>query len=950
MDVRILGPVEVHQNGGPIDLGPPRQRAVLARLLINPGETVTTDRLVDDLWPGDVPESAHNMLHVYLSKLRSALGDERGRLTRDGSGYRLDLEPNELDATRFTEQVIEGREALARGDAEGARSMLHKALATWRGPAFADIADESFVGPEAARLEEMRLVALELRVVADLELGRHDTVVAELGDLVDRHPLRERLWELLMLALYRCGRQAEALRMYQRARNHLVEELGIEPGPALQRLEDQILNQDAILDGTQAHTTDSALDTLPRPRTSFVGRERDLDLASRVLGDARLVTLTGPPGSGKTRMAIRIATDHGADYAHGAFFVPLAAVTDVSLVDTTVAKALGLRDAPGETPRDGLKAYLRDRNVLLVLDNFEQILGAAPFVGDLLDAASGLTVMVTSRSPLGLSGEHEFPVGPLAVPADVPPLNAEEIRRYDAVALFSARARASHPEFEVGDGNAAAIAEITARLDGLPLAIELAAARMKLLAPRDLLERMRAHRPVLADGPADADDRHRTLRDAIAWSYDVLTADEQALFRRLGVFRGFNLDAASAVTRFSEEDVLNGVNSLLSKSLIYRTDVNGTARFAMLETLREFALSQLDASGELEEVLAAHAGHYRTLAEESEVQLTRDSAHETIQMLTAEIDNIRSAVRQAIDAGDPDLGLNLVGSIWRFFQSSGRLVEGRQWHEALLSLPDASAAARAKGLTGLAGLAYWQGNYHEATALYEQALEHFRADADRAGEADTLYSMSMSATIGGELERGVHLADQARRMFEEIGSREKIGQVYMAQATLMHAGGRHSEARPYWETALGIARELGDRQLAVTELMGIGIVNFHEGKLVDALRVTIEALDEASDLENVQVAVWLLDYVGLFSATVLPEEAVQIDGAVHALRQESGGGMGHDAMGLEDTRVVASRVLDADRLGAAWAKGRMMTLAEAIDLARRIERHIHDESLPPETR
>ncbi|MEA3511180.1 MAG: BTAD domain-containing putative transcriptional regulator, partial [Actinomycetota bacterium] len=348
MDVRILGGLEVLRDGVEIDLGPPRQRALLARLLINPGETVTSDRLVEDLWPGDVPDTARHALHVYVSKLRGTLGPDRDRLIRRDTGYRLSIEPDELDAARFIRLAAEGRASLNRGDPETAHTQLESALAMWRGPVLADIADEEFVRAEAVRLNEIRLVALEQRITADLELGHHAALVEELRGLTTNHPLNEQFWEQLMLALYRCGRQAEALRVFQTARTQLVEELGIEPGSALRRLEDQILAQDPSLYLASSADHGTAPNNLPLLRTSFIGRQQDLELGSKLLAESRLLTLTGPPGSGKTRLAIRFAADHVGDFPHGTFFIPLAAVTEKSLIDTTIARTLDLRDVPGE--------------------------------------------------------------------------------------------------------------------------------------------------------------------------------------------------------------------------------------------------------------------------------------------------------------------------------------------------------------------------------------------------------------------------------------------------------------------------------------------------------------------------------------------------------------------------------------------------------------------------
>ncbi len=947
---RILGTLEVLRDGDRVDLGSPRQRALLARLLISPMEVVTTDRLVEDLWPGEIPETARHVLHVYVSRLRKALGPDRARLDSQGSGYRLAIEPDELDASRFEQLAAEGRAALVRGDPDTASIRLREALSLWRGPALAEFIDEPFARDEAARLEEVRLAAIEQRVAADLELGQHSELVEELQDLVSQHPFREHLWEQLMLALYRSGRQADALRVYQAARTQLAEELGIEPGPALRRLDERILAQDPSLDLSPGAVPGTTPNNLPLQRTSFVGREREVALGAELLDKSRLLTLTGAPGSGKTRLALRLAEGHMNNYPHGSFFVPLAAVTDPRLMDTTIAGTLDLREVPGETALEGVKAFLHDRRVLLVLDNFEQITGAAPQVGELLDAAPGLKIMVTSRSPLKLIGEQEFPVPPLRVPPidEVP--DPEALPSYDAVALFVARARSSDPNFDLSAENATAVAGITARLDGLPLAIELAAARIKLLTPSTLLGRLERRLTVLTGGPADTADRHRTMRDAIAWSYELLQPEEQTLFRRLGVFAGgFTLEAATAVADLAEVAILDGIDSLLSKSLLYRPVEVGEARFAMLETIREFALEELEAAGEQQEVARRHAHHYLRLAEETESQLTRETQAIGIELLSQEVDNIRGALLYALDASDPDLGLRLASCIWRFWHGSGQLAEGRGWLESLLA-PEASAAARAKGLTALAGLAYWQADYEEAWARYREALGLYQAIGDRYNEADTLFGMSMTATFKADLDAGERLADQARSMFEELGAKEEVGKVLMAQGFVRWKRKEIAAARPLWEASLAISRELGDQPLAVTQLVGLAGIAFHEGNRREALRIAVGALEEATELENVQLAVWILDFIAAFAAPSTPEAAVRLAGAASSLRHVTGGGMFLEPLDIEDARSAAARVLSPESLEQAWVEGGAMTLEQAVDHANGLEELVSSPWTPPGTR
>jgi predicted ATPase/DNA-binding winged helix-turn-helix (wHTH) protein len=932
----ILGELEVLQDGDLVQLGSPRQKALLARLLISRNATVTTDRLVEDLWGEEAPDTAKHTLHVYVSRLRKALGVDGERLGRQGPGYRFTIEPEELDASRFEDLAKEGRLSLARHDAESAASLLAEALGLWRGPALANFSDELFARDEAIRLTELRLTALEQRGWADLELGRHNEVVGELRDLVTQHPFRESLWEQLMLALYRCGRQADALRVYQTVRVTLAEELGIEPGPALRALEQGILNQDPSLDAGGATDVVRSSVELPLQRTSFVGRKDELMQGAALLDRSRLLTLTGPPGSGKTRLALRLAEDHAIRFTHGMFFVPLAATVDPHALDTTIANVLGLHEVPGERALDGVKAFLRNREALLILDNFEQILSAAPKVGEVLDAASRLKIMVTSRSPLRIAGEQEFPVPPLGVPPES--TNLEVLSSYDAVALFVARSRAADPSFDLDSQNAPAVARITARVDGLPLAIELAAARVKLLTPQDLLGRLEKRLTLLTSSPTDASDRHRTMRDAIAWSYELLDPEEQTLFRRLGVFvGGFTLEAATAVADLPDMDVFDGVDSLLSRSLLYRPAVVGQARFAMLEMLREFALEQLTATGEKNATATRHARYFSDLAEQIEPELTRDQAGLGARRLAADIDNFRTVLRHALRTDDPDIGLILASRIWRYWQSSDQLIEGREWLRSLLELRRASEEARAKGLTALAGLAYWQADYDDAWTRYSDALPLYRSIGDRFNEADTLSSMSLTANWKGDLDAGIRLAKESLAIFEELGSREGVGRTLLAQGFSLWRQDEFAAAQALYEESLAIARETGDQSLASTLLLGVAILTFHQGMRNKALGILLEAIDEAAELENVHVMVWMLDFVAALSPPAAIDTAVRLAGAVDSLRRDAGGGILPESLGIENARIAAMPLLNPEALEDSWAQGRAMTIEEAIAAAHQIK-------------
>lgn len=943
LDFRILGELEILLDGDPVELGSPRQRALLARLLINPGETVSTDRLIDDLWRGDPAGTARHTLHVYISRLRKALGPSRDRLVRQRTGYCMAVDIDELDASRFEHRALEGRAALARHDAAMASLQLREALGIWRGAALGEFADEAFARDEVVRLNELRLATLEQRIWADLELGHQGAVVEELQDLVIQQPFHEAFWEQLMLALYRCRRQTEALRAYQRARVNLADELGIEPGPALTRMEERILSQDPGLGHMPGATADTVPRMLPLQRTSFAGRRRELAQGARLLEESRLLTLTGPPGSGKTRLGLQLATRHANRFPHGAFFVSLAAVSDPRMMANAVARVLGLRDVPGESALERIQAFLRDREALLILDNFEQILPAASQVGELLDHASDVTIMVTSRAPLGISGEQEFPVPPLSVPVVDDLLGPESIAAYDAVALFVARARATDPEFELHAGNAVDVARVTARLDGLPLAIELAAARVRMLTLQDLLARLEQRLSVLTSAPADASDRHRTMRDAIAWSYELLEAEEQELFRRLGVFPGgFTLEAASAAADLPDGDTFNGVESLLSRNLLHRLVDIGQARFAMLETIREFAVEQLAATGEQWATASRHAHYFCHLAESIEPELTQEPGGSGSQRLGAEVDNVRGALRYALEAGESDLGLRLASGIWRYWQSSDQLTEGREWLEMLLTDRETSDETRASGLTALAGLAYWQADYDEAGARYEEALGLFRSLGDEFNEADTLCSMSETANWRGEVELGERLAEEAQSQFEELGSSEGVGRSLLAQGFSRFRRNDFAGAQRLYEESLAIARESDDQSLPATLLLGIAVFVFHQGERTRAMTLLMEAVEEATELQNAHVTVWTLDFVAAFAASSAPEEAVRLAGAVDALRRAAGGGILPESLGIESARSAAAQIVTADSLEQAWDHGRAMSLDEAVVLAHHLADLVFD--------
>ena len=529
MDFAILGPLRVGGPAGPIELPAAKQRSLLAALLLaHREEAVAPARLIDVLWGEEPPATAAKALQVHISRLRRALGPDDRIVTR-ASGYAIALEPGELDLERFESLVARAR---AAGQPQEASALLGEALALFRGP---PLADAPLLGPaaaEAGRLADLRLAVLEERIDADLAAGADAALVGELEALAAEHPYRERLHGQLMRALYRAGRQADALDAFRRVRGSLVEDLGLDPGRELQQLEAAILAHDPSLDVDEPAGAPEP-PPLPSPLTPLLGREAEVEAAAALLGDpaVRLVTLTGPGGIGKTRMALELASRTAERYGDGARFVPLAAIDAAVRVVPAIAQALGVVD--------DLAEHLASRELLLVVDNLEQVLDAAPDLAALLATAPRVTLLATSRAPLRIAGERELAVSPLA--------------REPAVELFVTRARALGARVEPGPD----VERICDRLDRLPLAIELAAARSKLLSPAAILDRLERRLDLLSSGPRDAPARQQTLRAAIGWSYDLLDPPVQRLFAELGVFvGGWTLEAAEAVCG---PDVLDGL-------------------------------------------------------------------------------------------------------------------------------------------------------------------------------------------------------------------------------------------------------------------------------------------------------------------------------------------------------------------------------------------------------
>jgi predicted ATPase/class 3 adenylate cyclase len=677
---------------------------------------------------------------------------------------------------------------------------------------------------------------------------------------------------------------------------------------------------------------------LPTERTTFVGRSEEVRRIRELLGDAKVVTLTGAGGSGKTRLALHVSRSLIGRYPDGVFLVELGPITDPRLVVAAIADAVGARAEGQRALHDTLRDHVRHREMLLVLDNFEHILEAAPVAADLLDAAPRLRIIVTSREPLHLRGEHEVAVPPLALPD--PDASSEVAERSEAVALFIHRARAVDPSFRVTD--AGAVAELCRRLDGLPLAIELAASRTKMLTPGAILERLERRLDLLTGGPADAPARQQTLREAIAWSHDLLDAEERALFRRLSVFAGgWTVDAAERVAdpdRGLSPDLLALLGSLLDKSLIVRASImEDESRFTMLETIRAFGFEELQSSEEAVPTRDRHAAFFLALAEAAEPHLRREDQKRWLDRLETEHDNIRAALRWAIDSEDAPTALRLAGAVWRFWHLHSHLADGRRWAEEALALPGAAGrtAERIRGLTALGGIAYWQQDVPTFRRAYEEAMAIAEELGDGAEVAEQTYNLAFASALEGDFPGMLALVHQSRSMFEELGNLRGVADCDWILGIAARLGGDLEQSRALGEQSLRVHREVGDRFGGTVALYALGRTAMEQGDLDVAEACFREALANDAEIGNRTGMCVILDNLA-DKARIDGDHvrALRLGGASEAMKEATGAQAPPQLLDLPDLREEARGTLSEEAIGAAWEEGRAMSIEQLVAYAR----------------
>jgi predicted ATPase/DNA-binding SARP family transcriptional activator len=907
MEFGILGPLEVRNREAPVRVPGAKERALLADLLVNAGRVVPADRLVEDLWGEDPPGNPANTLQGRVSALRRALGPGGSeRLVTSPPGYRLDAGPEQVDAARF-ERLVAEAEAAAPADPQRAGRLLEEALGLWRGPALAEFADAPWAQVEVARLEELRLAATEALAELRLAAGGHAGLVGELEGLVAAHPTRERLRGQLMVALYRSGRQADSLSLYRQTREVLAEELGIDPSPELQRLHQAILVQDPALElagpdrGQPRHN-------LPERLTSLVGRDQELAEVAKLLEQHRLVTVAGPGGAGKTTVAVELARRLMGGYPDGVWLVELAPLRDSALLAEVVVAALGLgeeaddRAAPPPSPAERLAGFARDKALLLVLDNCEHLVGAcAALVQGLLRSGPAVRVLATSREVLGVPGEAVWPVPPLAVPAadgeaaaalagpDAGGATPEVLAGYDAVRLFGERAAAADPGFTLDAASAPVVAELCRRLDGLPLAIELAAARVRALPVAEIAGRLEDRFRLLAGGGRTLDPRQQTLRATVDWSWDLLEEPDRRLWRRLSVFSGgWTVAAAEEVCGgdgLDAAEVLEGLFRLVDRSLVVAAG-GDPPRFRMLETMRAYGAERLAEAGEAETVAARHTAWCLALA-------GRAAAHRTtrrwLRLLDVDYDNLRAALDRTMAAGDPGTALRLAADLGWYWWTRHTL-EGHQRLAAVIALADADGrpptpelarALQASAMLAVAmtptaaaadavrrsqelferfgdrwGVAFSQllsawvglqrfGPNADAIRLVEQAEATFGELGDPWGEAFAGQSrFALEAYLHGLSERGEEAGRRALERFRALDDQWGLAQAEVTRAELASARGDVDGAAAAYEAALAAAGDVGPGWVQLASIARLGTMVALQGDDARAAVLRAEAADK----------------------------------------------------------------------------------------------------------
>ncbi|GAA2378586.1 BTAD domain-containing putative transcriptional regulator [Nonomuraea africana] len=882
----LLGPVEARvDDATPVEINGVRLRMLLARLALAGGRPVSADVLIGDLWGAEAPSGAGAALQGLVSRLRKSLGGA-GTVELVAGGYRLSVRAEDVDVHRFEELAGRGRRELAAGRPKDAAATLGAALGLWRGAALADVLEAPFARPAATRLDEVRAAAAEDRFDAELRLGRHDEVLADLGVAAAEYPLSERLAELRMRALAAAGRQSDALTVYEEIRGRLGEELGVDPSAGLQEIHLALLRGELERPSPQAEQ--AAPSRLPARLTSFVGREAELDQLGELMTGSRLVTIVGPGGAGKTRLSLEAAARDRAHPRGRVWFVPLAGVSAPDQLADAVLGALSASDGrlydggQQAAPVDRLAELLDVGDAMLLLDNCEHLVEAAAELADqLLVRLPQLRILATSREPLAIIGEALCHLGPLEVPRD--PETAAEAAEAAAVRLFVDRAAGVRPGFALDDSTVDAVVEICWRLDGMPLALELAAAKLRSMGVEQIARRLDDRFRLLTSGSRTALPRQRTLLAVVEWSWDLLAEPERVLARRLSAFAGgatlAALEAVCADGSLPAEDVLYVVGSLVEKSIVQEVD----GRYRMLETVRAYAATRLAESGD--EVSTRFAEYFLALAEELEPLLRTREQLRAIALFDAEHDNLILALRATLEAGDALMASRFVRAMFWYWGIRGMSTQFETYLTEVLAfgdaLPDqARAAFRVVRLAAAEATSQAEPvdvdstgamEFHPALPLLRMSqmagnlddgqLQQALNSPDPWLRASAHWGHDFVLTEQGDLQTGVHSRREALRGFEEVGDRWGLVMSLLPLGRDHSLRGEYGQAIAVFERAVAIAAELGTEEHLFSTKAALSVARMRSGDLDGARRDILAAQHQARERGHRRLETDMLAYL-----------------------------------------------------------------------------------------
>lgn len=983
LSLQVLGGFRLLDRGRPIAVPSERVRSLLTYLVLRRGVSQHRARLAALFWPDSTDEQARTNLRKLVLELRRTLPLADRCLRVDGAAlvWRDDA-PCAVDVVAFEDAASQEASPVA----------LEQATKLYRGDLLPGCYDE-WVLTERERLRQRYCTVLERRAAVLEARGAYAEAIGCARQLLEQDPLREEAYRLLMRLHAAAGDRAAAVRVYHRCEAVLRRELDVAPSPATREAYARVLHAGARPLDEPATLPPSARHNLPRHLTSFVGRAREIVDVVHLLADAPLVTLTGAPGCGKTRLALRVAADLVDSYHDGVWLVELAPIADPALVLRAVASALDVRELPGQSLAETLVTVLREKRLLLVLDNCEHV-GAAcgQLATILLSACSAVRILASSRHALKVPGEALWRVPPLSMPGPGASLSPEALLEYDAIRLFVERAAAVRPAFRLGPRNAPVVAELCRRLDGLPLAIELAAARMQALTPQQIVTRLENRFRLLRTAGHPAFSRHQTLETALAWSHDLLSDPERRLLRRLSAFAGgATLEAAEAVCTgdgLEADEVLGLLAELVDKSLVFVETQGEEARYRLLETVRQYARDRLREAGEAEVVARRHRDWYVALADRAQPHLTGPEQGIWLDRLEAEHPNLRAALRWSLDGGDADTALRLATVLRYFWAWRGHLTEGRTWLEEGLRFPPSGCGTIHIDALNVAGqLAAYQGDYTIAQALLEHALGLAREAGDqhgtvralvflgyvhafrgaceqagavleealalsrglgsRRGEAYALEHLAITAAQQGDYARSRALRQQALEAFRELGDKVMVARALHNLGHVILCQGEYGVARPIFEECLGLFRALQDRRGIAYAAINLGIVFVHKGARSRASALLGESLTIVRSLGEKRAVCNALEGCAILAAARGDgERAATLLGAVEVIRETIAMPRrvnDRDRCRYDHYVAMARAAVGDEAFEATWTQGRAKTLWEAVEYARGAEAEAGDQ-------